>query len=577
VERVLFAPRALPPLRPDVAEDPAAYDRWVSAREAARPTISAPHLRKLHVVMVIEGRPPAETLDSLQSLAAQESHHWQLTVVLQRPWQTEVTALLAVSGIRQRFAVEEGESTFTLQEMLDTALAATAGDDIGLIYPGDVWARDAVHLLSAALDDNGVAYGDEDCVGADGRFVSPRLKPAFSPEFLLHADCVGRPLALSAEVAKRLPPDSTGLPEAWDHDIALRACEAADSVLHIPEVLCHRLIPPRQVPTDAPNGTNHVMAALRRRREEAAVLPGRSAGTVRISRAPGTVASASIIIPFRDEPRFLRACIDSIDRTRALIAPDYILVDNGSMQPETATLLERLTVRSDVRLLRDDRPFNWAGLNNAASALATTDVLVFLNNDIEALSVGWLDTLCGQVERRDVGAVGARLVYPDRRLQHCGVVLGLGGAAGHPLVGLAENEPGYLSMAVTTRECSGVTGACLATRRTIFESHGGFDEALGIDLNDIDYCLRLQESGLRVLYESAAELIHHESPSRGTAGDVRDIVHFIDRWKASILAGDPYLNPHLTRMDSSCALRGPNEEEWWKSWYAGLQRVESPA
>ena len=577
MERVLFAPRTLPPLRPDVAEDPAAYSGWVSAREAARPTISVPDQRMLHVVMLIEGRPPAQTVDSLQSLAAQESHHWRLTVVLQRPWQMKVTALLAVSGIRQRFTVEEAESTCTTPEMLDTALAATAEDDIGLIYPGDIWARDTVNLLSAALDENGVAYGDEDCVGADGRHVSPRLKPAFSPEFLLHADCVGRPLALSAGVVKRMPPASTGVPEAWDHDIALRACEVADSVQHIPEVLCHRLIPPRPVPTDAPNGTNHVMAALRRRREEASVLPGRSAGTVRIARTPGTVASASIIIPFRDEPRFLRACIDSIDRTRALIAPHYILVDNGSKQPETATLLERLKVRSDVRILRDDRPFNWAGLNNAAAALATADVLVFLNNDIEALSVGWLDTLCGQVERPDVGAVGARLLYPDRRLQHCGVVLGLGGAAGHPLVGLAENEPGYLSMAVTTRECSGVTGACLATRRTIFESHGGFDEALGIDLNDIDYCLRLQESGLRVLYESAAELIHHESPSRGTAGDVRDIVHFIDRWKASILAGDPYLNPHLTRMDSSCALRGPNEEEWWRNWYAGLQRVETPA
>ena len=127
-------------------------------------------------------------------------------------------------------------------------------------------------------------------------------------------------------------------------------------------------------------------AALQRRGDDASVLPGRSAGTVRVSRAPDTVASASIIIPFRDEPRFLRACIDSIDQTSASIAPDYILVDNGSVQPETTTLLERLAVRPDVRVLRDDRPFNWAGLNNAAATLAAADVLVFLNNDIEALS-----------------------------------------------------------------------------------------------------------------------------------------------------------------------------------------------
>ncbi len=536
-----------------------------------------PQLRILHVVMVIEGRPPAETVDSLQSLGAQESTHWKLTVVVHRPWQPEVTALLVVSGIRQHFALREREPTCTYEEMLDFGLTAASGEDVGLIFPGDVWARDTVRLLSAALDENGMAYGDEDRLGADGKHVWPRLKPAFSPEFLLHADCVGRPVALSAGVVKRLPAGSAGVPEAREHDFALRASEVADSVRHIPEVLCHRLIPPRPVPTDATSGTDHVVAALGRRGENATVLPGGSAGSVRIRRSPGSVETANIIIPFRDEPRLLRACIDSIDRTTAAIAPDYILVDNGSNQPETATLLERLAVRPDVRILRDDRPFNWAELNNTAAALATAEVLVFLNNDIEALSVGWLDALCAQAERLDVGAVGARLLYPDHRVQHCGVVIGLGGAAGHPLVGLDESEPGYLSMAVTTRECSGVTGACLATRRTIFEVHGGFDEALGIDLNDIDYCLRLQQSNLRVLYESTAELIHHESPSRGTAGDVRDIVHFIDRWKASILAGDPYLNPHLTRMDSSCALRQPGEEKWWQDWYAGLQRMENEA
>jgi O-antigen biosynthesis protein len=573
VERVLYAPRTLPPLRPDVAQDPGPYGDWIRTRETARRAAVLPDLRMLHVLMVIDGRPPAETVDSLQSLAAQGNNHWRLTVVVQRPWQPEVTALLTVSGIRQHFALEEREPACPYQEMLDSGLASASGQDVALIFPGDIWARDTVGLLSAALEENGVAFGDEDYLCADGTHVSPQLKPDFSPELLLQADCVGRPLALSAGVVQRLPPGSTGLPETRDHDFALRACEVADTVRHVPEVLCHRLISPAAM--DVPIDTDHVVAALRRRGENASVLPGRSAGTVRVHRIPATVETASIIIPFRDEPQFLRSCIDSIDRTTALIAPDYILVDNGSVQPETATLLERLAVRPDVRVLRDDRPFNWAGLNNAAAALATADVLVFLNNDIEALSAGWLDSLCGQAERRDVGAVGARLLYPDHRLQHCGVVIGLGGAAGHPLVGLLETEPGYLSMAVTTRECSGVTGACLATRRSVFESQGGFDEALGIDLNDIDYCLRVQRSGLRILYESAAELIHHESPSRGTAGDVRDIVHFIDRWKASILAGDPYLNPHLTRMDSSCALRRPDEEEWWSNWYAGLRRVET--
>jgi GT2 family glycosyltransferase len=149
----------------------------------------------------------------------------------------------------------------------------------------------------------------------------------------------------------------------------------------------------------------------------------------------------------------------------------------------------------------------------------------------------------------------------------------MGGAAGHVLVGLQPDEPGYLDMAVTARECTAVTGACLATRRAVFEELQGFDESLGIDLNDIDYCLRARQTGLSVIYEPGAELVHHESPSRGMAGDVSDIVRFVDRWRPSIVDGDPYLNPLLTRVDPSCALRALNEDAWWQQWAAGLVHV----
>jgi GT2 family glycosyltransferase len=266
----------------------------------------------------------------------------------------------------------------------------------------------------------------------------------------------------------------------------------------------------------------------------------------------------------------MRTCIESIDATRGTGQVDFVLVDNGSVQPETQTLLERLCGRDDVVVMADARPFNWSALNNAAVALARGEVLLFLNNDIEARQPGWLDVLSAQAMRADVGAVGARLLYPDGRLQHCGVVIGVGGAADHLLAGLDGSEPGYLNMAMATRECAAVTGACLATRREVFESLGGFDESLGVDLNDIDYCLRAQREGLRVLYEAGVELIHHESPSRGFAGGGRDIRRFIDRWRASILAGDPYLSPHLTRINSSCALRRADEEDWWHRWYASI-------
>lgn len=561
-------------MRPDVGEDPVAYDEWVRQREAdrsSRPT-AAPS-GTLRVVMVIEGPPPPETISSLQSLAAQTTSSWGLSIAAHRDSQPEVAALLAVSGLRGHFDIVGCDPDTPYEGLLQSVLEAARGRDVALIFPGDVWAPDTVALLSAALPSDGVAYADEDAIDGTGRHRDPRLKPAYSPEFLLRKDCVGRPLALSARVVQALPPAAAGVPQARDHDLALRACQVAASVQHVPEVLCHRRTRSDPVAPTVAGAFDHVAAALARIGTVADVVPGPAAGSVRIERIPHKVRTASLVIPLRDEPRLLRACVDSVDRTTGAVVPDYVLVDNGSVQPETATLLEQLTRRSDVQVVRDDRPFNWAALNNLGAARATGDVLVFLNNDIEALSNGWLDALCAQAERPDVGAVGARLLYPDRRLQHCGVVIGLGGAAGHLFVGLEADAPGYLGMAVTARECSGVTGACLATLRETFEAQGRFDESLGIDLNDIDYCLRLQRSGLRVLYEPIAELVHHESPSRGTAGAVGDIVHFIDRWKASILHGDPYLNPHLTRMDSSCALRSPGEEEWWQRWYAGLTGV----
>jgi GT2 family glycosyltransferase len=247
-----------------------------------------------------------------------------------------------------------------------------------------------------------------------------------------------------------------------------------------------------------------------------------------------------------------------------------VLIDNGSSDPETLTLVDRLAGRPDVRLLTDPRPFNWAALNNLGARAARGDVLLFLNNDVEARRNGWLSALCTQALRPDVGAAGARLLYPDRRLQHCGLVVGLTGAAGHVLAGLLEDEPGYLHMATAARECSAVTGACLATRRAVFEALGGFDEALGVDLNDVDYCLRAAALGLRTLYEPAAELIHHESPSRGTAGGVGDVLQFVDRWRGYISAGDRYFNPHLTRADPSCGLARPGEEDDWNRWHATL-------
>ena len=527
---------------------------------------------ELCLVMAVDDGDHAAFRRTLQSLRAQRGGRWSLTVVAPPGRLDALRAVVRSSTSvrhRRRVRLLPGSGPCSAADLLQTGLGASPGSPRALIFPGDVWAPDTVALLNAAVTPAGVVYADEDEVPAEGTYLAPRLKPDFSPDFLLSSDYIGRPLAMGAAVGDRLPrlvaPDTATL----EHDCALAATEIADVVVHIPEVLCHRSA--RTGGGIGPTSVHHVQEALRRRHDDASVVVGPAPRGYRIARPAKTEVPVSILIPFRDEPRLLRTCVDSIAATTGMhTSVELVLIDNGSSDPETLTLLDRLADRPDVRVLTDPRPFNWAALNNAGASVARGDLLLFLNNDVEAHQSGWLSALCAQAIRPDVAAAGARLLYPDRRLQHCGLVVGLTGAAGHVLAGLSAEEPGYLHMAAAARECSAVTGACLATRREVFEDLGGFDESLGVDLNDVDYCLRAATLGLRTMYEPAAELLHHESPSRGTAGGVGDVVRFVDRWKEYISEGDRYLNPHLTRADPSCGLARPGEEDDWKRWYATL-------
>ena len=523
----------------------------------------------LCLVMAVADAEPAAVRRTLQSIRRQRGG-WSLTVVAAEKRLPEIRGLVQSAMAlrhRRRVSVLGAGGPGTERELLGIGLQASRGLARALLFPGDVWAPDTALLLTAALTPMSVVYGDEDLVTADGTWRAPRFKPDFSPEFLLTSAYVGRPLAMGAGVADRLPPLVACDTAALEHECALAATEIAEEVTHIAEVLCHRSEDLHDVGTTS---ARHVEEALRRRGDDGRVDAG-SASVSRIVRSVPADLPVSILIPFRDEPRLLRTCVDSLAATTsAHTSTELVLIDNGSSDPETLTLVEHLAESPGVRVLTDPRPFNWAALNNAGALVARGDVLVFLNNDIEAHQGGWLSALCAQALRPDVGAAGARLLYPDRHLQHCGLVIGLTGAAGHVLGGLPQEAPGYLHMATAARECSAVTGACLATRRAVFDLLGGFDETLGVDLNDVDYCLRAAEVGFRTLYEPAAQLIHHESPSRGTAGGVGDVVKFVDRWKEYLSDGDRYLNPHLTRADPSCGLARPGEKDDWNRWYATL-------
>ncbi len=578
---MLFAPQAPRPLRPDAASDLPAYRSWLTGREAARraaPPAPAgggpPAGPEVTVLLGVGGLPgsgpdPDALRRTLRSLAAQTTDRWHLSVsVLGQVGAATETVL---DG--ELAALPAGRATLhTSPAGTAAAVALAAALEVSdrpacsFLDPGDVLAPDALALLATALVDADLAYGDEDGLDAGGMPVDPLLKPDWSPTLFLSWRYTGRPVALRVAplVAAGGIRPVTG---DWEHDVLLRVTERTTRVAHVAEVLCHRLAtPPRaptsQAPAEGPDGQGAVTAALERRGIEAGVRPGPLSGTWRLERRLRGRPSVSAIVPFRDSTTLLRACVDSVTATTSGVDLELLLVDNGSVGLETLTLVEGLATRPGVTVRRDPRPFNWAALNNAAAAAAGGDVLLFLNDDVEARRAGWLEALVAQALRPDVGAAGARLLYPDGTVQHAGVALGLCGVSGHILAGLPGDRPGYLGMAVLARDVSAVTGACMATRRDVFERLEGFDESLGLDFNDLDYCLRARRRGLGVVYEPAAELVHHESPSRGTSGNVENAVAFVGRWADAIGAGDPFLNRNLTRTDFSAALAGPEEGRW---------------
>ncbi|HJR21458.1 MAG TPA: glycosyltransferase family 2 protein, partial [Dongiaceae bacterium] len=268
---------------------------------------------------------------------------------------------------------------------------------------------------------------------------------------------------------------------------------------------------------------------------------------------PDPLPLVSIVIPTRDRKDLLEACIDSLDRATSYRDKEIIILDNDSVEAESKAYLATLSQRPDVRILSAPGPFNYPRLINLGVSHARGDLLMTLNNDIEAFEPDWLSEMVSQVSRPGVGVVGCLLLYPDRSVQHAGVIVGLSGVAGHMYADATSDDPGYAGRIYVAQDLSAVTGACQLMRRSLFEQLGGLDERhLAVAYNDIDFCLRVREAGLRVIYTPHARLLHHHSASRGSDIRIERLASFTwereymrSRW-AHVIFDDPFFNPNLS-------------------------------
>ena len=442
------------------------------------------------------------------------------------------------------------------------ALALAGGDFVTFLDHDDTLAPFALFEVARAVNadpDADVLYSDEDMIDVKDRRTLPQFKPDWSPEVLVCHNYICHLAVYRRELLDRVGGLRPGFDGAQDFDLVLRATEQARKIVHIPKVLYHWRfhagssagdVSAKMYAVEA--GRKALQEHLNRRGVAGAVTNGPFLCTYRTTYALAARPLVSILIATRDQAAVLARCLDSLARS-SYNPYEILLVENNSREPETFAYYRRLEGRPEVRLLLWDRPFNYAAVNNYAASQAKGEVLLFLNNDVEVINADWLERLLEHALRLEIGAVGAKLYYPDGKLQHGGMILGVGAVGAHVHLGTARGEAGYGNRLVSNQNYSAVTGACLMTRRCVFEEAGGFDEDFALAFNDTDLCLRIRQRGYRIVWTPWAELFHHESATRGHDNTPEKKAQFHDaasrflvKWSDWLRRGDPYYNPNLS-------------------------------
>lgn len=529
----------------------------------------------ISILVPVYDTQPRYLRECLDSVLSQTYPNWELCIADDASTAPHVRDIL--EEFRQkdaRIKVAYREVNGHISAASNTALALATGDYVALLDHDDLLAEEALHAVVSLLDrhrDADMIYTDEDKIDDQGRRFQPFFKPDWSPDLLLSQMYTCH----LGVYRKALVDDIGGFREGYegsqDHDLVLRLTERTNRIFHIPKVLYHWRsfgdssamdVSAKDYASVA--GLKAVEDALSRRREQSTVtMVSNQPGCYKVNYMLRSQPAVSIIIPTRDQPALLRACIDSIMRQSRYPNLEFVIVDNGSVDPATLALFDELQSRfaETLKVIRMDAPFNYSAINNAAAELADGRFLLFLNDDTELITADWLEQMVPQAARASIGAVGAKLLYPDGQIQHAGIVVGVTGVAGHGHQYFRKNSLGYHRRLVVNANYAAVTGACMMLQKSRFIEAGGFDEALALAYNDVDLCLRLVDQGYYNLLLPDVQLIHHESKSRGYEDSALKQARFqretaiIQRRWAKYLENDPFYNPNLTRKKVDFSIR----------------------
>lgn len=488
---------------------------------------------------------PDNLTATLESLRLQCYRDWHLTVLVDTPDQRQPLAdvIASFDGDLTGFVSVVGTDDPAWQAPLGQ-MDAGGHHLIGLLCPGDELGSDALaELALASLLHPSAAflYADEARISPASHEREPFFKPDFSPDLLLSTNYIGRPWVARSSLIASIGITPASLAVAGEYDLVLRATEQAAEIHHLPKLLCRRGAADLD---DVAMSEAALRGTLARREIEGIVLPSAVDGSWRVKRVPRHAGKVSIVIPTCAAHGYIETCLTTLRDRTSYADYEVVVIDNI---PDTQMAWKVWLQKNADKVVDMPDAFNWSRFNNLAADVADGEYLLFLNDDIEFEQDDWLDVLLEHAQRADVGVVGARLLYPDRKVQHAGMFLSNNGIGRHAFRFAAEDEPGYFGLALTQRNVMAVTGACMLVRREVFHALGRFDEAHQIVNNDLDFCLRAHKAGLLTVFTPYATLIHHELASRDRLKDVFDLSHFNAHWKTLFAAGDPYFSPMLSR------------------------------
>ncbi|PTB20706.1 glycosyl transferase family 2 [Trinickia symbiotica] len=551
------------------------YEKWLRSHEIKRsmyPALrerSAQWSRKplISVLMPTYNTPERWLRKAIDSVRTQVYEHWELCIADDNSADTTVRKVIEEyvrldSRIKAFYRTTNGR----ISAASNSALELATGDFSALLDHDDELHPLALYCVAEAIQthpDAALIYTDEDKISVDGIRSQPYFKSDFNYDLFLGQNMITHLGTYRTSVMREIGGFRDEFNGSQDYDLALRFLDHSGerAIHHIPRVLYHWREHQESTASTheaKPYAHTAAMRAIEEHLQRAGVkghvepAPGASGYNKVCYELPEKQPSIDIIIPTRDAAHLVKQCVASIREKTTYTNYRITIIDNGSVQQATHDLFARLEADGSATIRRDDAPFNYSALNNRAGFASQADFICLMNNDIEVIVPEWLSEMVSLALQPGVGCVGAKLLYPNDTLQHAGVIIGIGGVAGHSHKCMDKRQPGYFSRTLLRSSMCAVTAACLVVRQSIFKQVGGLDEELQVAFNDVDFCLRVRKAGYRNVWTPYAELYHHESATRGLEDNPEKIARFgreiqfmQERW-GDFLLHDPCYSPNLT-------------------------------